>query len=71
MKKYYKVKQGSWIGNDYVQPIFPVTNESIDTMLKTGIATEVVTPVSSWGSGIYTKEGEEWICVSSDWDTSG
>ncbi len=71
MSKNYKIVQCKWSDNGFVQPIFPVTDESIKTMLETGIATPTETTKASWGSGIYTKEGDEWICIDNDWDTSG
>lgn len=71
MSKKYKIVQCSWSGGSLTEPIFPVTDDSMKEMLKSGIAKEVETHRASWGSGIYTKRDGEWVCIDEDWDTSG
>ena len=55
----------------YIQPTFPVTDESVKDMLASGVAEETDRTTARWGSGIYEKVNNEWVCISSKWDTSG
>lgn len=66
-----KVHQGKFVGDKYIQPDFPVTDETATKMIESGVAEVTTSNHARWGSGIYEKVGTEWICVSSDWDTSG
>ena len=67
-----KVSQGKHDNNGmYIEPTFPVTDESVKDMLESGLAEKTESISASWGSGIYDKVNNEWVCISSKWDTSG
>jgi hypothetical protein len=65
------VYQGKWKGNDYVQPLFPINDENVKKMLKSGVAEKTESSHANWGSGIYEKHENKWVCISSDYDSSG
>ena len=76
-KEYYLVHQGMVDSRgNFIEAILPITDESMLKMLGIGIAKALGTsrPVypASWGSGIYERDEEgNYICISSDYDTTG
>ena len=76
MKEYYDICQGKTVNGKWTSPIFPLTDDAMLKMLASGIAKalghEDRTYYAECGHGIYVRNGnDEYICVASNWDSSG
>ena len=69
--KRVMIFQGKYVDNIYIHPLFPVNDENVKKMLESGIAVETTYKTARWGSGIYEKQNDKWVSVSSRYDTSG
>ena len=75
MKKYYRILQCKWDGDNLLEPIIPITDVGMELMLQTGIATEITkeeAETAKFGSGNFIKMGNDlWKPIAQNWDTSG